>query len=272
MLVVGVAVPCGLASRYQLFGGTFCFQHQGWRWKQYVSLKRLCLHRSPHGDCPDNCGVKQLSETTQKPVNFILAAIRIRNHHFHWIFCAACLLLCVQMDRVCDSICQPPSCMFPWNTDILPSPCLISVLCQVRALSRYCIDFLEHWYLAKFVPYLGTALISWNTDILPSSCRISVLHWFLGTLVSCQVHALSRYCIYFLEHWYLAKFVPYLGNALISWNTGILPSSCLISVLHWFPEFVLPARSIFDKQETYYSVLHCLFTVWLAGWTVWTPI
>jgi hypothetical protein len=42
-------MPCGLAFRYQCFGGTYCLL-QPWRWRQYVLLKYWYLPASPHSD------------------------------------------------------------------------------------------------------------------------------------------------------------------------------------------------------------------------------
>jgi hypothetical protein len=44
-------MPCALIGGYQRFGGTYCFHlqgWQGWRWRQYDLLKRLCLSKSPY--------------------------------------------------------------------------------------------------------------------------------------------------------------------------------------------------------------------------------
>jgi hypothetical protein len=49
MLLLLAALLRGLVGRNQHFWKTYCLHLQGWRWRQYVSLKLWFLPTSPHG-------------------------------------------------------------------------------------------------------------------------------------------------------------------------------------------------------------------------------
>jgi hypothetical protein len=66
MLFSWTVTQCELVDRYQRFGDTYSLHLQGWRWGQYVPLKRWYLPISPHGVTTHNNNIVIPMETTHR--------------------------------------------------------------------------------------------------------------------------------------------------------------------------------------------------------------